>query len=1072
MTRSALWIKTLAEIFNLPVVTSYGMSATGMGAIICAAVGANLYPDLSRAAQALVGETKTTHATPESATYFDLYQTWNNHFLQRAAADEIAQGSIMQAMMSGGEEVAASGPAFKPRIYVSANAGEDAIEMLRELGEVTYTSYSESGNVLSGDEMVETLKSYHVLVTEVDMVDADVLQKSQDLRVVVACRGNPVNVDIPACTAAGVPVINTPGRNADAVADLAINFMLMLARKMDKASAFLREPGGEAGDMGRMGQAYFTLKGSELWHKTIGVVGGGAIGQKVIRRVLPFEADVLLYDPYLTAEQAALAGATKVSLKELLQRSDMITLHAAVTEETTGMINDAAFTLLKPGAFLINTARAALVDHDALLRALQSGKLGGVALDVFPVEPPGADDPILSFENVIATPHIGGNTEEVGIHQGAIIVDELKLLLGGRKPKYCLNPQTLTGFTWSGERQKDVSALAELAKGPGPGMTDLDLKAKKENANQEQEEKKSSGLMGGLRRLIGGREAESVPAAMSAASTSVLVSPPPDQGAKTDLETHYAGILESFLKDLTVDAAAQVFAKTNKVSFQFVLKYTAISFYMGFGEGKVTAGLGEAPFKPDVTIKVDADTFDGMFTGRIDGTAAFKSGKLSVSGNMLKAMAMQKLNFGPVYARVRDAQGGAGDLTLLGPSAAPVLAPTPAPTVPKASSSAPIAPVVAAVAPDFTIFIRIIENFTTRMLTDADTLTFAKGKNVTFQYVIKDAGVKFYTGFVDGKVNAGMGDSPEKVDVTIKTDATTLDGMFTGRLDGAAAFKSGKLSVSGNMMKAMVMQKLNYGALYSAARSEIGDPGNLTTGTVPLAAPAAGPATTSAPAGGLIAMPAVIHKVGDIRDTILEINNEMFHRGWITSTGGNISARSDSNPNEIWITPSGLYKGNLNADMMVKVDLEGNVINDSTYNASSERKVHCSIYRDRPEIKAVVHTHALYSTLMALTQTKWQPVSADAAFFGEIPVVPFIMPGTPELGEEVASAIGKKGVAAIMQNHGLVVAGSSLRQAADTTEAIEITAEKLLWCRKMGIDPAVLPADIVSILSDMGSMVA
>ena len=1065
MTRSAAFMEMVAGTFNLPISSAYGQSTSGVGAAICAAVAAGLYPDLASAAKALVKDVHTIQPGELGNTYADLYRTWSSHYSQRAAADEIAQGSIMQAMMTAPDAGPSAQSSFRPHIYVGANAGDDAIKLLRELGDVTYVSYSETGNILSGDEMVETLKGYQVLVTEVDLVDANVLQKAKDLRVVVACRGNPVNVDIPACTAAGVPVINTPGRNSDAVADLAVCFMLMLVRKLDKAAAFLREPGGEAGDMGRMGQAYFTLKGNELWHKTVGIIGGGAIGRKVIHRLLPFEVTALVYDPYITAEQAALAGATKVPFEELLTKSDIVSFHAAVTEETTGMMNDAAFALMKPGAFLVNTARAALIDYEALLRALQSGKLGGAAFDVFPVEPPGSDDPLFAFENVIATPHIGGNTGEVGIHQGMIIVDELKLLLSGKKPKYILNPSTLDGFSWSEEIKRDEAALAKLAKGAGPGMTDLDLKSKKEAAViSEPEEKKSGGLLSGLRRLVGSKEKETPMEPVA-----------PVSGGKAEAEIRYSKILAKFLNDLAADSTAQIFAKSNKVSFQFVLKYTDIKFYMGFGDGKVTTGMGDAPFKPDVTVKLDADSFDGMFTGRLDGTAAFKSGKLSVNGNMLKAMAMQKLNFGPVYAHARDAMGGAGDLAILGPAAAvPAAAPSAAPMT---VSPAPAAVPAADKAPNFARFNQILERFTSLMRGDADTLTFAKGKNVTFQYVIKDAGITFYTGFVDGKVNTGMGQSPEKVDVTIKTDAVTLDGMFTGKLDGTAAFKSGKLSVSGNMMKAMVMQKLNYGALYSKARSEIGDPGSLSAGapaaaSATAAAPMPSSSAASAPAGAIISMPAVIHKVGDIRDTILEVNNEMFRHGWITSTGGNISARSENNPNEIWITPSGLFKGNLTAEMMVKVDLEGNIIGDSPYSASSERKVHCNVYCIRPDVKAVAHTHALYSTLMALTNTKWLPISADAAFFGEIPVVPFIMPGSPELGDAVAEAIGKKGVAAIMQNHGLVVAGSSLRQAADTTEAIEITAEKLLYCRKLGIDPAVLPADIVSILSEMGSMVA
>lgn len=1058
ITRSTLWTRMISDVMNCRVHVSASSEATALGAAICAGVGAGLFQNLESGARALARPAREHQPGEEASVYQSLYADWQSLRQERRPADMMAASNVAAVMMSG-SSAADSGAvpsSFRPRIYISAEVDEAALQQLRALGDVTYKPYRTEGILLTGDDLVKTMKDYQVFVTEVDIVDAEALLKLPDLRLIFVCRGNPVNIDIESCTAASVPVVNTPARNADAVADLAVGFMLMLARKMQGALGFLRQPGGEAGDLGRMGQAHEEFLGVELWHKTIGVIGGGAIGRKVVQRLLPFGARVLVFDPYLSEGQIVLMGAEKTSLECLLAESDFITLHAAVTDGTRNLINAHSFSLMKPGAYLVNTARAALIDQDALLASLRSGRLGGFAADVFPVEPPGADDPLLSFPNVIATPHMGGNTLEVAAHQGEIITNELKALLTGKRPKYILNPATLETFAWMGKRKTDEAALKNRASAPGPGATDLDVSAQKQ-------------------KVVEPAVAASVP---HVAMLSGKAEPMETNTSREKMTL----IFKEFTTGIAADKEMADFARGKNVIFLFTVKDMDQSFFMSFLDGKVESGVGNPSREPDVKLKMAADVLDGMFTGRVNATKAATGGKLSFSGDTGKAMSFIRIqgNMNRLYTEARNKIGDPGDLTKLGAPAAVSPAPVaaPAPISAAAPVPAPVPPAINNAAREK--MTAILREFTTQIPTDKEMADFAKGKNVVFLFTVKDMDQAFFLSFVDGKVGAGLNNPPREPDVKLKMSADILDGMFTGRVNATKAATGGKLSFSGDTGKAMAFIRIqgNMTRLYTNARNKVGDPGDLTKIA---AVPAAAPTPVSAPAVvlpsplgdglGVRSAPAVL-KTGDVRDQILMVTNELYAKGLITATGGNVSARCDDNPNEVWITPSAIFKGDLRADMMVRINLDGKIISETDYSASSERRVHCAIYKNMPDVTAVVHSHAEQATLMALTGTKFQPVSADAAFFGDIPVVPFMMPGTDALGDAVSKAMVEHGIAVLMQNHGLVVAGSSLRRAADMTDMIEVTAHKILTCKMLGIEPALLPEDVVKQLKEIGSAIA
>jgi D-3-phosphoglycerate dehydrogenase / 2-oxoglutarate reductase len=265
----------------------------------------------------------------------------------------------------------------------------------------------------SPEELIERIGGAEVLVVQGAPVTDEVLDASAALGLVCCARGGPVNVDVEAVTERGLPLITTPGKNADAVADLTVAFLVMLARVIRKGQRFIDE-GGRVGDNWQ--GAHFM--GHDLHGRTLGIVGYGQIGYRVAQRVRAFGMATLAFDPFVAVEDREVRQVE--TLEELLRRSDFVSLHARATAETEAMIDAQALAAMKPGAFLINTARETLVDEDALEAALRSGQLGGAALDVF------TNGATLSrHENVVLTPHIGGATYETLTRGAEMIAAEI-----------------------------------------------------------------------------------------------------------------------------------------------------------------------------------------------------------------------------------------------------------------------------------------------------------------------------------------------------------------------------------------------------------------------------------------------------------------------------------------------------------------------------------------------------------------------------------------------------------------------------------------------------------------------
>ncbi|MYJ82335.1 MAG: 3-phosphoglycerate dehydrogenase [Acidimicrobiaceae bacterium] len=240
----------------------------------------------------------------------------------------------------------------------------------------------------------------------------------------------PTNVDVDAATAAGIPVLRTPGRNADAVAEMTVALLMAVTRFVVAGDRDVR-----AGTMFGETLPYQRYRAWQVAGRTAGLVGLGAVGRAAKWRLAGLGMTVIAADPYAT-------DATH-SLDDLLATADVVSMHAAVTPETSQMMGSDQFAAMKPGAIYLNTARAALHDTDALVAALESGHLAGAGLEHFEGEILPTDHPLTAMDNVVLTPHIGGATYDVESKQAAIVVADIKAILSGGKPLHCANPEVL-----------------------------------------------------------------------------------------------------------------------------------------------------------------------------------------------------------------------------------------------------------------------------------------------------------------------------------------------------------------------------------------------------------------------------------------------------------------------------------------------------------------------------------------------------------------------------------------------------------------------------------------------------
>ncbi len=309
------------------------------------------------------------------------------------------------------------------KILITDGLEPEAISTLRKKHEVDVRELDPKGllNVVAG---------YHALIVRSrTIVSKAVLTHAPNLKVVGRAGVGVDNIDVAEATARKIAVVNAPTASTISVAELAVGHMISLLRHLPEADRSVKDGKWEKKK----------LEGRELFEKTLGLVGSGRIGAEVAKRAQAFGMRVIAYDPYLSASIAETLGIRLVDKEAVFREADVVSVHAALTPETKGMVAAAELAQMKRGAILVNCARGEIVQEAALAEALRTGRIAGAAVDVFDTEPP-VGSPLLAAPNLVFTPHLGASTREAQARAGATVADQVLQVLDGRRAEFLVNP--------------------------------------------------------------------------------------------------------------------------------------------------------------------------------------------------------------------------------------------------------------------------------------------------------------------------------------------------------------------------------------------------------------------------------------------------------------------------------------------------------------------------------------------------------------------------------------------------------------------------------------------------------